>query len=186
MKPTSLYLPFLAIFFINITIAFAQTATIRGFIYDKSNGEPIPYCSVLLVNEKTGVVSDDNGYFSLTKLKAGEYKIRITFMGYDSLVRIYNLKNGQTITEKLYLEPISIQIGEVQIIAQKEAQKTETRVAVERVSPKQISQLPSIGGIPDIAQYLQILPGVVFTGDQGGQLYIRGGTPIQNKYYSMA
>ncbi|MGI6291300.1 MAG: TonB-dependent receptor [Bacteroidales bacterium] len=181
MKPTSLYLPFLAIFFINITIAFAQTATIRGFIYDKSNGEPIPYCSVLLVNEKTGVVSDDNGYFSLTKLKAGEYKIRITFMGYDSLVRIYNLKNGQTITEKLYLEPISIQIGEVQIIAQKEAQKTETRVAVERVSPKQISQLPSIGGIPDIAQYLQILPGVVFTGDQGGQLYIRGGTPIQNK-----
>ena len=26
-----------------------------------------------------------------------------------------------------------------------------------------------------------MLPGVVFTGDQGGQLYIRGGSPIQNK-----
>jgi hypothetical protein len=26
-----------------------------------------------------------------------------------------------------------------------------------------------------------VLPGVVFTGDQGGQLYIRGGAPIQNK-----
>ncbi|MEM7657146.1 MAG: TonB-dependent receptor, partial [Bacteroidota bacterium] len=32
----------------------------------------------------------------------------------------------------------------------------------------------------DLAQFLQVLPGVVFTGDQGGQLYIRGGTPIQN------
>ena len=28
---------------------------------------------------------------------------------------------------------------------------------------------------------MQIIPGVVFTGDQGGQLYIRGGSPIQNK-----
>ena len=26
-----------------------------------------------------------------------------------------------------------------------------------------------------------IVPGVVFTGDQGGQLYIRGGSPVQNK-----
>ena len=25
------------------------------------------------------------------------------------------------------------------------------------------------------------LPGVVFSGDQGGQLYIRGGSPIMNK-----
>ena len=32
-----------------------------------------------------------------------------------------------------------------------------------------------------MAQYLQVIPGVVFTGDQGGQLYIRGGAPIQNK-----
>ncbi|MEO6301780.1 MAG: TonB-dependent receptor, partial [Bacteroidia bacterium] len=41
-------------------------------------------------------------------------------------------------------------------------------------------KLPSVGE-PDIAQYLQVLPGVVFTGDQGGQLYIRGGLPVQNK-----
>ena len=34
---------------------------------------------------------------------------------------------------------------------------------------------------PDLAQYLSVLPGVVFSGDQGGQLYIRGGSPIQNK-----
>jgi len=35
--------------------------------------------------------------------------------------------------------------------------------------------------MPDIAQYIQVLPGVIFTGDQGGQLYIRGGSPVQNK-----
>ena len=42
-------------------------------------------------------------------------------------------------------------------------------------------QIPTVGGQADLAQYLQVLPGVIFTGDQGGQLYIRGGSPIQNK-----
>ncbi len=41
--------------------------------------------------------------------------------------------------------------------------------------------IPTIGGQADLAQYIQVLPGVVFTGDQGGQLYIEGGQPIQNK-----
>src|SRR5204862_2356678 len=45
---------------------------------------------------------------------------------------------------------------------------------------KELKLVPSVGGDPDLAQYLQIIPGVIFTGDQGGQLYIRGGTPIQN------
>ena len=41
--------------------------------------------------------------------------------------------------------------------------------------------MPSVGGEPDLAQYLQVIPGITFTGDQGGQIYIRGGAPIQNR-----
>jgi hypothetical protein len=50
-----------------------------------------------------------------------------------------------------------------------------------RISPKQLQKIPTVGGTPDLVQYLQILPGVVFSGDQGGQLYIRGGSPVMNK-----
>ena len=35
--------------------------------------------------------------------------------------------------------------------------------------------------MPDIAQYIQRFTRSYFTGDQGGQLYIRGGSPVQNK-----
>ncbi|GIS08284.1 MAG: hypothetical protein CM15mP112_03960 [Flavobacteriales bacterium] len=45
--------------------------------------------------------------------------------------------------------------------------------------------IPSIGGEPDLAQYMQIIPGVVFTGDQGGQLYIRGGSQSKIKFSLM-
>jgi hypothetical protein len=54
-------------------------------------------------------------------------------------------------------------------------------MAVTRVEPKQIERMPAVGGEKDLAQYLQMIPGVIFTGDQGGQLYVRGGSPIMNK-----
>ena len=44
-----------------------------------------------------------------------------------------------------------------------------------------MKKIPSFGGQPDLVQALQVLPGFISTGDQGGQLYIRGGSPIQNK-----
>ena len=54
-------------------------------------------------------------------------------------------------------------------------------MSVTKITPKDIKLIPTVGGTADLAQYLQVLPGVIFTGDQGGQLYIRGGSPIQNK-----
>ncbi len=51
---------------------------------------------------------------------------------------------------------------------------------VQQVTARQINLLPSVGGAPDLAQYLQILPGVISSGDVGGDLFIQGGTPIQN------
>lgn len=171
----------IVIFTLTNIAVFAQNGIIKGFVYDKSDGSPIPYSSILLVHSGTGVVTNDNGYFILTKLNEGTHRIKITFMGYDSLIEDIELKKGEVISKKFYLDKANMQIEGVEIIAQKEVMKTETYVSVQRVNAKQITQLPSIGGIPDLAQYLQILPGVIFTGDQGGQLFVRGGTPIQNK-----
>jgi hypothetical protein len=75
----------------------------------------------------------------------------------------------------------SRELKDVKISAKKEDKKFETKVGITRITPKEMKLLPSIGGEPDIAQFLQVMPGVISTGDQGGQLYIRGGSPIQNK-----
>ena len=54
-------------------------------------------------------------------------------------------------------------------------------MSIITATPKDMARVVAIGGEPDFAQYLQTTPGVVTTGDQGGQMYIRGGSPIQNK-----
>ena len=36
-------------------------------------------------------------------------------------------------------------------------------MSLTKITPKEIRQVPSVGGDADLAQYLQILPGAVFT-----------------------
>ncbi len=160
---------------------FAQSGTIRGFVYDKESGEPIIFCNISLKGTTMGAPTDVNGYFSIAKVPAGDYKIIITYLGFDSLQENIHLAAGKILTKKFELTESSIQLGEVKVSAERQEMKTEVKAAVIKITPKDLEMIPTIGGEPDLAQYLQIVPGVVFTGDQGGQLYIRGGSPVQNK-----
>lgn len=163
------------------TSLFAQTAMVKGFVYEKETGEPVIFTNAYLYRTTHGCATDVNGYFAITQIPAGNYTLMVTYMGYDTLRQEITLAPNQILTQNLYLEKASYNLQMVNISAEREEAVTETRTSVVKITPKQINSIPSIGGQPDLAQYMQVLPGVVFTGDQGGQLYIRGGSPIQNK-----
>ena len=168
--------------FICISIlSYAQTGTIRGFVYEKETGEPMMFTNVYIKENKIGSSTDVNGFFNISKVPAGSYTLLVTSIGYDTLKIPITIKAGGFVNQKLYVEKTSIALQDVVVSAEKQAAVTDVRMSVVKVTPKQIKLVPSIGGEPDFAQYVQILPGVIFTGDQGGQLYIRGGSPIQNK-----
>lgn len=158
-----------------------QNGTIRGFVYEKETGEPVIFTNVYLKGTTHGAATDVNGYFAISQIPPGNYLLLVTYLGFDSLKMDITIRANEIISQNLYLTPASYMLQQVQISAEREEARTETRTSVVKITPKQIKQIPSVGGQPDLAQYLQVLPGVVFTGDQGGQLYIRGGSPIQNK-----
>lgn len=160
--------------------AEAQSGTLRGFVYNNKTGEPVIFTNVYFKGTTIGAPTDVNGFFSISQIEPGDYTLLITAMGYDSLSMPITIKPGQIINKKLYVSPGAYALKGVNISASRQAAKTETKTSVVKIQPQQIKQLPAVGGEPDIAQYLQVLPGVVFTGDQGGQLYIRGGSPVQN------
>ncbi len=159
----------------------AQSGVIRGFIYEKETGEPIIFTNVYLKNTSMGAASDVNGYFIITPIPPGQYILAVTYLGYDTLNMPITIHQDDFITKKLFLSKAAYMLEGVSISASKDEALTETRVSTLTITPKQIKQIPAIGGQPDLAQYLQVVPGVVYTGDQGGQLYIRGGSPVQNK-----
>ena len=162
--------------------ALAQTGTVRGFVYDESTGEPSIFTPVGLRGATShGAQTDVNGYFSISKVTPGRYTLQVIYLGFDTLQKKVDIKADQIITEQLYLKKGSIEMRAVEVSAEKQKSQENVRVGVTKLTPKQIERLPAIGGQADLAQYMQVVPGVVFTGDQGGQLYIRGGSPVQNK-----
>ncbi len=175
-----------AIFLLVISIVFTASAqdngTIRGTVFDKENGEPMIFTNVFIKGTTRGSTTDINGFYAIPNIPLGTYTLVSTTLSYDTMEVTFTLsKNGQIISQNLYLAPRDIKLDIVSISAERQKKQTEVEVSQVRVTTKEISQIPSVGGEPDIAQYLQIMPGVIFTGDQGGQLYIRGGSPIQTR-----
>ncbi len=166
---------------LNSFLLFSQTGTIRGFVYDKSNGEPVIFTNVFLYQTTYGSSTDVNGYFMINKIKPGDYTLMVTYLGYDTLQIPVTVVADDIISKQLYIQESAIMLNTVDISARYQEARTETQTSLVKITPKDINQIPAIGGQPDLAQYLQVMPGVVFTGDQGGELYIRGGSPIQNK-----
>lgn len=177
MKKLSTFLLF--IFF--STLIFSQTGSIRGFVYDKKTGEPIIFTNVYLLNTSHGSSTDVNGYFVISKIPKGDFTLKISSLGYEEKTIPVKIKPNDILSLKIELEPASKMLSAVEISAERQASRTESQVSIEKITSKDITQMPAIGGTADLAQYMQVLPGVVFTGDQGGQLYIRGGSAIQNK-----
>ncbi len=159
--------------------AYAQTGTIKGFVYEKGNGEPMIYTSVFIEGTGIGVQTDLNGYFSIRAVPEGSYTLASTMIGYDTARVVVRIKGNDIITQKLYLSRKETELQTVEVSARKTEQQTQVKAGSLTITPREMKLLPSTGGEPDIAQFLQVTPGVVFTGDQGGQLYIRGGAPSQ-------
>lgn len=170
-----------AICLLTVASALAQTGEVRGFIYDKKTGEPLIFTTVYIPELQIGKTTDINGFYALSKIKPGNYTLRCVALGYDSATVKITITANKITNQNLYAKQLSVMMEEATIVADRQKARNDVKISVNTITQKDLKQLPSFGGEPDLAQYLQVLPGVVFSGDQGGQLYIRGGTPVQNK-----
>ena len=162
--------------------AAAQSGgTVRGNVYEQESGDPIIYGNVRIEGTDLGANTDFEGFFNIANVPAGEYKLIATYIGFDSVTVDIKVRDGGIVYESMYMKAGAVQLSAVNVSVEREKARSDIQVSKVTVTPKQIRSLPSTGGEADIAQYLPVLPGIVVSGDQGGQLYIRGGSPVQNK-----
>ncbi|MFK8160855.1 MAG: carboxypeptidase regulatory-like domain-containing protein [Lewinella sp.] len=163
----------------------AQSAIIRGNVFDQETGDPIAFGTVQLLGPdglNKGTNTDIDGFYSFASLPIGDFKLIATYVGFDSTVVNINIAVENEIEyARINLKSGGISLATVDVSARREQARSDVAVSKVTFSGAEIMSLPATGGEPDIAQYLTVLPGVVSTGDQGGQLYIRGGSPVQNK-----
>lgn len=169
---------------------FSQDLTLRGFIYEKKNGEPVIFEKVVLLKTAdssfyTGAMTDVNGFFTIAKIDAGNYIVKIENPNFDVLYSNIEINTKKPITDVKYeLEKTEKKVNELEdvvISVESKRKKTDVNISQIKLDKKAVERIPSIGAENDVVGALQVTPGIVTTGDQGGQIYVRGGTPIQNK-----
>jgi outer membrane receptor protein involved in Fe transport len=136
-KYTNLIILFLSL----STAAFAQEGTLRGTIKDEKTKEDIIGATILVQGINKGAATDINGFFSIAKLPAGSYSLKISYVGYDS--KIYEgvkVEAGQVTELNLNIQETSSTLAEVKVVAQK---LTNTEVSV--ISEIKASQLVMSG-----------------------------------------
>jgi hypothetical protein len=160
--------------------SFSQSkATVSGTIRDKTSGEVLIGATVILMERPaSGAISNSYGFYSLTTT-AGNYTLVISFAGYqpDTLT----IKLNKNITIEARLTAASADLQTVVISAQrKDANVTSPQMGVQKLSIREINDIPVLFGEKDVMKTIQLLPGIKSAGDGNSGFYVRGGAADQN------
>ncbi len=169
---------------LSLNVFSQKTATIRGVVRDAGTGDPVSFCNVLLEGTTIGASADMNGIFVLSKVPLGTYTMIFSYVGYESFKESVTLSvAGEIAAPNIKLAEQSTELGPAIVDGGIGGMndKNNPIPSLIIVGKKEIDIVPTTGGGSDIVSFFQTVPGVVSTGDQGGQLYVRGGAPIQNR-----
>ena len=184
----SLY-TFLLLLFISSAALAQSTGVFSGTIRDRATQQLLPGVTVALEGTGLGTATDEEGRFRLAGIPTGSYNVRVSFVGYEPLLRANTvITSGNANIVRLELAPAAQSLGEVTVVANRAIRvaTAETPLSVQRLSIEEIKSNP--GGNFDISKVVQTLPGVGGGGTGGtaafrNDIVIRGGAPNENVYY---
>jgi hypothetical protein len=161
--------------------AAAQQASVQGIITSSDTDAPLEGVAVVLERGGQpvyGTRTDRNGYYQIGGISPGTYSLRARHPGHVEHGQGVTFGRGEHLTVNLQLEPEVVAI-EGLVVSPAEG-SVARELGRQRITPAELRLVPVPAGSGDLASYLQTLPGVVTTGDRGGQLFVRGGTPAEN------
>ncbi len=180
MKKQLFLLLFLIINFVSIN---AQTgkAKIIGEVIDEATKEPIPGVNVTIAGTTLGAATDFDGKFTISNLEIGTYVVRVSAVGYNTIVKPDVVVNNAKPTDLLFKITQSVIELEGVTIRSDFFEKDPSEVgSITSFSYEEIRRAP--GGFEDVVRALSVLPGVAQASAGRNDLIVRGGAPSENLY----
>lgn len=155
----------------------AGNAILSGYIRNIKSGESVTGASIYVANTKTGVASDQFGYFTIT-LPRGRHVLNVRGLGMrDTRRQIILYSDGKLNIEMQ--EQVNT-LKEVKISADKVANVRSVELGVTRLDIKSIKQIPTAFGEADVLKVVLTLPGVTSVGEATTGFNVRGGAADEN------
>ncbi len=152
--------------------------TLSGTISDSKSNETLIGVNLFIPELKTGVTTNEYGFYSIT-IPKGNYNIRISYMGYQTLEESIQLNQNTKTNFKLLTNENTLK----EIIITDTKTKTDIRkpeMSVNKLSISAIKRMPVVLGEVDVLKSILLLPGVTNAGEGASGFNVRGGGADQN------
>ena len=153
-------------------------ASISGSVIDSTLNKAVEFANVVLYSKATnkildGVMADDKGKFTISKIAPGDYKLQISFIGYtDKVINTVQIQKGQELNlGAIKIRPSVQALKEVTITAQ----KAMIEEKVDRLVYNAEKDITAKGG--DASDVLKKVP--MLTVDLDGNVSLRGSQNIR-------
>ncbi len=152
--------------------------TISGSVKDADTGEDLIGAAISVEVLNTGAITNVYGFYAIS-LDAGIYTLDIQYIGYQQLTIISDFHQDTTLNIELQPELTTLQ--EVVVTAEPDQdQVTSLEMGTNKISPKDIENIPVLFGEKDLLKTIQLLPGIQAAGEGNSGFYVRGGNIDQN------
>ena len=151
---------------LSLPLSAQQKFTLSGSISDSTNGEELMGAIVAVTELKTGTVTNEYGFYSIT-LPEGEYAVKYSYLGFETMLK--TVKLNASVKFDIELQPLSNQLNEVVVTAQnKDENIRSTQMSVNTLKMAEIEAIPVVFGERDVIKTMQLLPGIKSSENGGG------------------
>ncbi len=167
------------LFLCSLALNAQEKVTISGVITDQASSEALIGVSVFIKEMNSGTVTNEYGFYSLT-IPKGKYTLKIGYLGYLSQENSIDIK--ESIKKNYSLLASQQSLAEV-VITSGEKNAAEIRrpeMSVNKLSAREIKQMPVVLGEVDVIKSILQLPGVTNAGEGQSGFNVRGGGADQN------
>ncbi|MDA9572185.1 TonB-dependent receptor [Flavobacteriaceae bacterium] len=160
-----------------------NTGSLSGRILDAQSQLPLEGATVILIGTSLGVVTNQDGYFTIEDIPTQSYNVEASYLGFESLT-LFNVivKSVGNIPLLFKLNEIAENLDEIVLVQSPFKTSSETPLSTQTFSAVEIETYP--GGNNDITKVVQSMPGISPSiGGFRNDIIIRGGAPNETVYY---
>ncbi|XWN37187.1 MAG: TonB-dependent receptor [Balneola sp.] len=156
---------------------FAQTGGIKGVITDAETGETLIGVNILISGTSFGAATGIDGDYEIDDIRPGEYTVRITYIGYETvLLTAIKVESGEFTELDYKLKPKVLTSGEeIVVIGERPIFDVEKSTTSSTISRRDIEAAP----VRKVEDAVSLQSGVIK--DPTG-LYIKGGRAYETGY----
>ncbi|WP_338230334.1 TonB-dependent receptor [Algoriphagus taiwanensis] len=166
------------------TLAAYSQGILKGKVVDEQNLS-LPGANLIIKGTRIGTVTNQNGEFSILNLESGSYTLQVTYLGYMTQEKEFEITDGGTATLRFELTEGALEGAEFVVFGDR--LKGQARALNQQKNNANITNIVSsdqIGRFPDanIGDALKRIPGITMQNDQGEarNIIIRGMAPQLN------